>query len=557
MSDRPRSNSDKSEEGAAMVWEGSAPRPSENPNLPADAFDEEVVRSRQEKKEKKKQQVEQTKRIVEEATGKKVGHREEDATAEVLSHAPHSLAESLPSSMQIPPRKEDPALMPKSDFLHGEGEAPSGHDHTYDDARAINEASESDRLLSPTSDGVVIATSEASSHYLTLGDEIPPLRRVIFVTMPIFSGYATLITFQSRLKAHMGITDKHSQESYIFGVALSMFFLGALLFRFMHNVFLGFMSPRRRIYFAQMLLCASLWIITVSYYIIGTKHLVPVFIAYIGGGVAVGTFESAFISVITPLGHVTKKWALFGMPLGYNGFAVSGFLLLAAIPTDPLLQGIAFGIVGGYNLLGLLIFLCLVPDTPFEASEESFMSFVRKLRAWKSWIPLIWKNMACMFVNMFTVILGSSLILYIFGDGDIPIVPNQHVAEVPTNIFQALVAFFSFSGDFVSRRLAYDPPKWYPRKIMLASSRTGNPIRYLLLNVVGFGLCVSNIAILAPIGMFFIMFGNGSVYSTTTRLIDNHVENQYNLAAISVFLFIGDSGSYIASLVITPVLNLL
>ena len=478
----------------------------------------------------------------------------------VLRHAPHSLEEPFPEEFQLPPSKEDSTLIPTSDFIHGEGKAPRGSIHYVGDENV----DERTRLLAAEEGGVVVDPSvepaqdpEEPAHYRTLGDEIPPLRRVIFVTMPIFSGYASLITFQSRLKEHMGIVDKHSSDSYIFGVALSMFFLGALLFRFMHNVFLGFLTPRRRIYVAQILLASSLWMITIVYYIVGSKHLVPVFFAYICGGMAVGTFESAFISVITPLGHVTKKWALYGMPLGYNGFAVSGFLLLAAIPTDPLLQGIAFGIIGAFNLLGLCIFFFLVPDTPFEASEESFISFLKKLQHWRQWVPIIWKNMACMFVNMFTVILGSSLILYIFGSGDVAIVPDQDKAMVPTNVFQALTAFCSFSGDFLSRRLAYDPPSWYPRKIMLASARTGNPIRFLVLNIVGFGFCVSNIALLAPIGMFFIMFGNGSVYSTTTRLIDNHVENQFNLAAVSVFLFIGDSGSYVASLVITPILNLL
>lgn len=63
----------------------------------------------------------------------------------------------------------------------------------------------------------------------------------------------------------------------------------------------------------------------------------------------------------------------------------------------------------------------------------------------------------------------------------------------------------------------------------------------------GAGLCVSKIAIIAPLGVFLIFFANGSIYASATRHIDAHLKSEFNLVALSVWLFIGDIGSVTGS----------
>ena len=64
---------------------------------------------------------------------------------------------------------------------------------------------------------------------------------------------------------------------------------------------------------------------------------------------------------------------------------------------------------------------------------------------------------------------------------------------------------FTLAGDALSRPLAYhlkNPP---------------HPFWFLILTVVGMGICLSKIAIIGPIGIFLIFFANGSIYAASTR----------------------------------------
>ena len=65
-------------------------------------------------------------------------------------------------------------------------------------------------------------------------------------------------------------------------------------------------------------------------------------------------------------------------------------------------------------------------------------------------------------------------------------------------------------------------------------------------------MILSKVVLLAPFGMLCIMFANGSIYAHTTKHIDNVVDDRFNLIALSVWLFVGDVGSYTASLIVQP-----
>ena len=66
-------------------------------------------------------------------------------------------------------------------------------------------------------------------------------------------------------------------------------------------------------------------------------------------------------------------------------------------------------------------------------------------------------------------------------------------------------------------------------------------------------MCLSKIAVLAWPGIFLVFYANGSIYATTTRHVDNHVKKGHNLVALSFWLFTGDCGSVVGSLLLIHV----
>ena len=399
-------------------------------------------------------------------------------------------------------------------------------------------------------------------------ESAPPLRRVILTVIPIFMGYAALVSLQRRVREQIGIVDSNSHIAYVYGVGVSLIFLGNLIFRFMHNILLACLTPRRRIFFAYICMIAVMVITVLLFYIFPqravttvttspaaylsengtTTHTSPpnylpvvfVFMVYGLAGVAIGTFEANVVSVITPLGHQTKTWAIMGMPVGYNGTTIGTFLFFLIDPTNPMLEAIVFGVVAVMNILGALIFYIKIPDVNFEASKDGARSFLTSLFHWrkfKRWFPIMWQNILVMMFNMFSVITMSSIVLYIF---DLPHIPLWAGGpSIPKDAFQAVYNFHAFLGDFVSRKVIYIDG--FPLLIRR------NPLIFLMLTAVGITFGLLKIGILAWLGMFLVMFGNGSIYGATTKHVDEMVPRQFNLVALSMWLFIGDLGSTIAS----------
>jgi hypothetical protein len=60
-------------------------------------------------------------------------------------------------------------------------------------------------------------------------------------------------------------------------------------------------------------------------------------------------------------------------------------------------------------------------------------------------------------------------------------------------------------------------------------------------------MCLARFPIIAPLGIFCIFFANGAIYGTSTRYIDTHISKEYNLIALSIWLFLGDLGSVTGS----------
>lgn len=357
----------------------------------------------------------------------------------------------------------------------------------------------------------------------------PTLRRTIFTTLPLFMGYAGMITQQEHIKTKLGIS-KDSPDAYIFGVGTSFLYLGNLIFRLLHNILFTCMKPRQRVMLAYASMVVSQLVIGFAYYVANSTHLAWVFVAYIVAGVGIGTFESNLMSCLTPLGHTSKSWAVLGIPVGFNMISIGTYIMFAVKPDDVTLQMSVYFFIACANVFGLFFYAFFIPNIEFAATNDTVMTFFVDLKKITHWFPTIWKHCLALAIDMCCVSIFSSVFYYIY---DLDHIPLWYMSEttIPVNAFRAIYNTLSFLGDFTSRRIAY-------------RDKERNPLYFLVLSCVGTGIILSKQAIIAPLGMFLVMFANGSIYAQSTKYVDNKVGEKYNLMALSAWLFLGDVGSF-------------
>lgn len=370
------------------------------------------------------------------------------------------------------------------------------------------------------------------------------LRYAFFTMFPLFMGYAAMVTLQDNIKVRLNIGNNSSSESYEFSFATSLLYLGNLIFRLLHNIIFSFLRPRYRVVVAYVCMALATGTLGLVYYIINSSSLVWVYVAYLLGGVAVGTFESNLISTITPLGHGTKVWAQYGIPIGFNGVSVGAFILFASFPGNMNLQCGVYLAIAVSNLLGMVFFLVAIPDIVFESTHKSLGVFVDDLKAFRQWAPLVWKHSLSLAVDMFAVSFGAAIQLYIYDTNELPLWlgATHHVSK---NVFRALFNSCSLIGDATGRKMAYTTKKYV------------TPFWFLISTVLGVTLILSKQTIVAPLGMWFVMFANGSIYAHTTKYVDDNVDHQFNLISLSAWLFVGDVGSFSGSNLVNSVRVLL
>merc|ERR1712151_145723 len=103
-----------------------------------------------------------------------------------------------------------------------------------------------------------------------------------------------------------------------------------------------------------------------------------------------------------------------------------------------------------------------------------------------------------------------------------------------TDSFFAVFNTFNMMGGLLGRWFSY---RVTPR----------HPSKYIVCNALGVTLLLSRIPLLAPLSTFLIMLGDGLIYGSISRHIDTTTPKEFNLTAISYWLFVGDFGSIIGS----------
>ena len=382
---------------------------------------------------------------------------------------------------------------------------------------SIDEHDESSRR----SVGSKIEYSDSPWHYVTM----------LIVTIPIFMGYACLNVGQKNLRDRLGIVDD-SHQAKVFNIGISFLYLGNMLFRLLHNLVFSFLRPRSRViisYFGMMIAVNLLgWLM----YIGSIKNLAVVYISYLIGGISIGTFESNVMSVLTPLGHRAKSWAIVGLPLGFNIVSIGSFIVLFFCDTVYVKFGVYMAVFLAC-IAGLFYFLFCVEDIPSATSNDNLTKFFADLKLFKNWFFLIWTYCLALTLDKFCLGLFGSMQLYMFKDKFLPIWPGSS-AKIQKNLFYGLYSLCCFLGDSISRKVAY-------------SDQARNPLYFLILSAIGAVMILCKVLILSLVGIFLIFYANGSIYAHNARRIDQRVGARYNLIAISASLFIGDLGSFTGS----------
>lgn len=374
---------------------------------------------------------------------------------------------------------------------------------------------------------------------LTLREESgkPPervYREVILVTVAVFMGYASLVVVQKKLfdrfEANHGGTLSDLQ-SEIFEHGTSLVYFGNLCFRLLHNVVFAKLTPRHRVVLSLGLMAVAMSILVAMYFVARSKWVGWVYIAYLCGGVAIGSFESNLLSTITPLGPDTKVWAIIGMPVGFTFISVVGYAAMAVLRISVVFLYIATAIM---SLLGIAIWIHRVPIPP-SYNQQDFRQFWSNLRAFREWLPRIRVHALCLTVDMFMVSFFSAINQYILDGDRLPLFGGSALF-LNTNTFFSIYSIGTFVGDTAGRKIIY-----------YFSLGRVHPSCYLALSVLGAACCLLRVPFAAWTGIFLIFLANGLIYAASTKFIDRSVDKTYSLTAISVWLFVGDIGSVTGS----------
>ncbi|CAJ1348365.1 unnamed protein product [Effrenium voratum] len=367
--------------------------------------------------------------------------------------------------------------------------------------------------------------------------EQPPTRVMMIVMLSMFQGYASMVgPLQSAYKHELGISHG-TNAAHIFTQAAVGVHYGKLVARLGHNVFFYCLSPRTRVIIAMFCMLVGVAIPPLLVFTLKWHWVYSVFFSYVLSGLGLGIFEVTFLSVITPLGKATKSWAIIGAPAGFATINILGLTLTSfGIPTVLLYWYIVACIPFG---------ICLfMKFSPTEKTELRTANFAVSLKQAGTWMPGMVPFFAAQFLSHFAM-ENWPAIFYMFHPPKVPLFDSQSEENLMDwGQFFAITYIFIFLGDSISRRIA----------MYLATPSLARRLMYLggamALIIIGLYLESLAIAIVIPLAIFLIFWGNGTIYGLTNNHVDKEVPREHNLASYSFWCFIGDLGAIIGGILV-------
>lgn len=360
-----------------------------------------------------------------------------------------------------------------------------------------------------------------------------------FIVFPVYCAYASFFGLQRQVKCSLGISDSDIVGSQLFSSCISFLFLFLSIFRTAHMIVFSLISPRSRVFVAMLLLAVAMLLVAGPILTLGYHNPALVCLAYGLGGIGIGTFDPNFLNCLTPLGKRTKLVAISGIPAGINALLVGGFFAMA--PPFEVPARCIFLFVAALLFNGMALMFFRIPchkQRRMTRTDTGTLKFWADMRKFQSWGPQMWQCIIAWLFNMVcATAFNPGVVLYVY---DKPTVAMTQWIIWDRDHFIAAFNAFGFFGGMAGRWLSF-------------SLRPQHPLLYCCVNLVGILLITRWVPLLAPVGAFLIMLADGLIYGSITRHIDERISNEFNLTAITTWLFFGDVGSIVGQNLIMPI----
>jgi len=354
------------------------------------------------------------------------------------------------------------------------------------------------------------------------------------------SGIAAVAVLQFKLKSELNI-QQGTYENDVFTQAGVFMHYGKFIARLGHTVLLGCMPPWMRVHISMMFMFVGVAIPPLFVFALGSKWVGWAFISFFLSGIGIGVFECTFLSVISPLGKLTKAWAIMGAPIGFGMVDIFGLLCTSAgMPAEYLYWYIALCIP-----LGMGIFAAKSPKSAESAHKQA--NVTQSLKSWRSWLPSMIPLFLAKIVGSF-VMEDTPAWFYVYNGKSVPLLgPTTTAPLMNHDLYFALLYLFVLLGDGISRRVPY----------FMKLENMWQNIALLIFAVIaslsGFFLQGTLIALVTLPSAFLAFWGNGLVYGVSAKFIDRFIPQEHNMAAYSFWCFVGDAGSIAGSAMINVV----
>lgn len=396
--------------------------------------------------------------------------------------------------------------------------------------------------------GQTLETCNASEH----AEQHPPVRLLLLVMLCMFQGYASMVgPPQQKFKKELGIGQTGS-EAHLFTQAAVFVHWGKFVARLGHSVVFGFCSPTARTYISMVLMLVGCAVPPLFVFALGSKWLGTVFLSYGLSGIGLGVFECNFLAVVTPLGKLTKAWAIMGAPIGFGVINILGLVCISyQMPVEALYWYIVACVPVGMAVMYWLLPAPGVARTSGAAQGSvAQASLAESFRAWRSWLPPMIPHIVAKVVVNFVMENVTPVNFYTYNAAQVPLFSKSSTTSLmEKNRFFALLYVFVILGDTVSRRVPYFMVlDRYSQNVSLLTAAS-------LCSVAGFYFESFAIASVTLPAVFLAFWGNGLVYGVSAKYIDRFVPQEHNLAAYSMWCFMGDLGSIAGGSLVDVVRN--
>eukprot|EP00929_Paragymnodinium_shiwhaense_P091021 TRINITY_DN5107_c0_g1_i1.p1 TRINITY_DN5107_c0_g1~~TRINITY_DN5107_c0_g1_i1.p1 ORF type:complete len:472 (-),score=106.52 TRINITY_DN5107_c0_g1_i1:305-1660(-) len=370
-----------------------------------------------------------------------------------------------------------------------------------------------------------------------------PVRRLMLPMMAMFQAYGAYVVMQRFLKGRLHAHHAEDAErAELFTLSTTLMHWGKLVVRVGHEVLLAPFTTRQRVLISMVVTGIAVAVVPLFVYIGGSTWIGWAFVHFTLLGLGVGVFEVTYLSVISPLGKLTKAWAIMGIPIGLALVDIVGQLICSkAIVGQE-------GHDNNPQIIYWYIVLCLPPTmyifaskAPSESASVHQSSIVDACRHIKKWGGKMAPFFVAKLIGNF-VMENTPGWFYVYNGPKVPLInPEDTEPTMDSDMFFCVIYVLVMLGDALSRRVLYCLPLDTKTAYLITIGVA------ILTSCVGFWMESLLHAWATMIAAFLAFWGNGMTYAVATKFIDASLDQEYSRAVYGIWTMVGDVGSIIGA----------